>query len=327
MALSEHDEAGVRGLEPAAQTGVHPGRAGSIQECGILPLYKPAGPASNSVLRTISHWIGVRSLGHSGTLDPAAEGVLVAAVDRATPILPFLPSFKTYCAQIIFGRTTDTWDAQGRTLEENPVPAFTEQTLQPYLKRFRGVLQQTPPSFSALWHDGHRLYDLARQGRAVQKPPRTVTVYALHLVRYAAPCLELTVRCSAGTYIRSLAHELGQDLGCGAHLAHLIRTECGGFGLESAVPLARLETDGPAGTWRRHLVSPAQALAHLPALRVGEEDAVKVYHGIRLPLEVLPATSPEGWVRVLGPDGALLAVATVKGGSLRYERVFHWASS
>ncbi|NTV53667.1 MAG: tRNA pseudouridine(55) synthase TruB, partial [Candidatus Firestonebacteria bacterium] len=236
--------------------------------CGILPLYKPAGPSSNDVLRRISRWINVRSLGHSGTLDPAAEGLLVSAVDRATPVLAFLPGDKAYRARITLGRTTDTWDAKGQVLTENPVPALSEAEVAHHLESFAGVIQQTPPPFSALWHEGKRLYDLARQGRPVQKPPREVTIYQLRLVSYRAPEAEVDLHCSAGTYVRSLAMELGAALGCGAHLSHLVRTACSGFALKDAVTLETLEAEGPSCDWLRHVISPAQALAHLPAVEV-----------------------------------------------------------
>jgi tRNA pseudouridine55 synthase len=292
---------------------------------GILPLYKPAGPSSNQVLRKISRWIGVRSLGHSGTLDPAAEGLLVAAVDRATPVLPFLPNGKAYCAQITLGKSTDTWDALGQVLEEKPVPALLAAEVAGQLEKFVGTIQQTPPSFSALWHEGARLYTLARQGRAVQKPARAVTIYHLRLLSYHAPVVEVEMRCSPGTYVRSLAVELGAALGCGAHLSHLVRTECAGFVLGDAVPLASFRDEGPSGAWVRHLVSPALALAHLPAIEVDGEDAVRVYHGVRLPWKNSPTVSPDGWLRVLNPAGRLLAVASWHRGVLSFERVFHFS--
>jgi tRNA pseudouridine55 synthase len=293
--------------------------------CGILPLYKPAGPSSNDVLRKISRWIQVRSLGHSGTLDPMAEGLLVAAIDRATPVLPFLPSGKAYRAKITLGVTTDTWDACGQVVEQKPVPVLTPGEVAECLTKFTGTIQQKPPTFSALWHEGARLYKLARQGRAVQKPAREVTIFDLRLRDYQAPVVELEMRCSPGTYVRSLAMDLGVALGCGAHLSQLVRTACSGFELSAAVPLATFREEGPNGNWRRHLVSPAQALAHLPAVQVSEAEALNVYHGVRFPWGTTPAVSPEGWLRLLDNRGRLLAVATFDRGWFRFERVFHFS--
>jgi tRNA pseudouridine55 synthase len=292
--------------------------------CGILPLYKPSGPTSNDVLRRIKYWLNVRSMGHSGTLDPAAEGLLVVAVEQSTWVMPFLPGMKAYRAQITLGRSTDTWDAQGKTLEEKTVPHLDDQAVQAHLGTFRGVIQQTPPPFSALWHEGKRLYDLARQGRAITKPPREVTIYELRFIGFESPRLELEIRCSAGTYIRSIAAELGAAIGCGAHLSHLVRTECSGFTLEAALPLEHLQTAGPTGEWTKHLISPAQALAHLPAIQVNAGDASRVYHGIPLPCATTPLMSPQGWLRILDEVGTLLAVAAFQRGVLRMERVFHW---
>lgn len=293
--------------------------------CGILPLYKPAGPSSNDVLRKISRWIQVRSLGHSGTLDPMAEGLLVAAVDRATPVLPFLPSGKAYRAQITLGVTTDTWDARGQVTETKPVPVFTAAGVAECLTRFTGTIQQKPPTFSALWHEGARLYKLARQGRAVQKPAREVTIFDLRLLSYQAPVVELEMRCSPGTYVRSLAMDLGEALGCGAHLSQLVRTACSGFELAEAIPLTTFREEGPSGAWRQRLISPAKALAHLPAVEVNADEAVNVYHGVRFPWKTTPAVSPEGWVRLLDSAGRLLAIATFDRGTFRFERVFHFS--
>ncbi len=291
---------------------------------GFLPLYKPSGPTSTYVLRKLSKLIGLRRMGHSGTLDPAAEGLLVVAMDRTTVVLPYLPSTKAYKAQITLGRVTDTWDAQGRVLDEKPVPALTLEQVASALVPFNGVVQQTPPPYSALWHEGQRLYDLARKGKAVQKPPRAVTLYEVQLLGYQAPVLELTVRCSPGTYIRSIAMELGQVLGCGAHLSHLLRTECGGFTVDQAVTLEQVAQELEHGAWQRHLRPPTQAVQHLPTITVNEQDALRIYHGVQVPWEITPEASPQGWTCVLDEAGTLLAVVTFEQGHLRMERVFHW---
>lgn len=283
---------------------------------GVLVIDKPSGMTSFDVVQRARRALKVKKVGHTGTLDPMATGVLPLCLGEATKIAQFITeSTKAYEATIQLGATTDTLDADGRILEERPVPPMSAERLEQALEAFRGTFLQTPPMYSAVKVAGRRLYELARAGKEVERAAREVTVHELVLRDFSATQVRLSVRCSKGFFVRSLAAQLGEALGCGAHLAALRRTHSGPFSLADAVPLAAiLETPQSAGP---RMLSMERALADLEAVTVSALDAVRVRHGGAV--EVAP--SVQGTVRVLGPGGELLAVADALRGRLVYRRV------
>ncbi|RYZ37266.1 MAG: tRNA pseudouridine(55) synthase TruB [Myxococcaceae bacterium] len=284
---------------------------------GVLVIDKPLGPTSFDVVRQVRSLLKVKKAGHTGTLDPMATGVLPVCLGEATKVAGYITEGdKAYDAVVRLGIETDTQDAQGKTTAEAPVPPLTAAVLEAALAPFRGTFEQVPPMYSAVKIAGKRLYELARAGEEVERASRTVTVHELVLRDFSADRLTLSVRCSKGFYVRTLAYELGRALGCGAHLEALRRTASGPFNLSRALPLGELGSLSRE-TVAGRLVSLGDALTDLPLVRVGAEDAKRVSHGV--PVEVAPQP---GKVRVLGPDDALLAMAEVVGGRLRYLRVF-----
>jgi tRNA pseudouridine55 synthase len=286
---------------------------------GVLVIDKPLGPTSFDVVKKVRALLKVQKVGHTGTLDPLATGVLPVCVGEATKIAGFiLETEKAYDAVVRLGVSTDSYDAQGKVLAEAPVPPLTRERLEKVLDRFRGGFLQLPPMFSAVKVAGKRLYEHARKGEEVERAPREVTVHELLLRDFSATEVRLSVLCSKGFFVRALAHDLGEALGCGAHLEALRRTKTGPFTLSQAIPLERLEAQvqegGPEAIAGR-LVSMDEALGELPELTLGEAEARKVLHGV--PLE---ANGPAGYVRVRGPQG-LLAIAEIVRGRLRYARV------
>jgi len=292
---------------------------------GVLVIDKPAGPTSFDVVRRVRSLVRVKKVGHTGTLDPMATGVLPLCLGDATKIAGFITEGdKAYRAVVQLGVETDTQDAEGKIVSERPVPALGREALEAAVAGFRGKQLQTPPMYSAIKVSGRRLYELARAGEQVERAPREVTVHALELVDFKERELTLDVRCSKGFFVRALAADLGQRLGCGAHLKALRRTQSGPFTLQQAVGLDRLAADleqGPRALadLERRLVSLSDALAELPAFPVSPTLADKVLHG--LPIEASPRV-PDGRVRVVDASGRLLAVAEVgPTRRLRYLRV------
>lgn len=285
---------------------------------GVLVIDKPKGPTSFDVVRQVRGLLRVKKVGHTGTLDPMATGVLPLCLGEATKVAGFITEGdKAYDAVVRLGAETDTQDAEGKVVAEAPVPALTSALLEEVLGRFRGSFEQVPPMYSAVKVGGKRLYELARAGEEVERASRHVTVYELVLRDFSANQLRLSVRCSKGFFVRTLAYDIGRALGCGAHLEGLRRTHSGPFTLAQALPLADLAAlaQAPEALARR-LVPVSEALTDLPAVRVSAADATRVSHGV--PVE---APAHPGRVRVVGPSDALLAVAEVVRGRLRYLRV------
>jgi tRNA pseudouridine55 synthase len=291
---------------------------------GVLVIDKPQGPTSFEVVRRVRTALGLQRAGHTGTLDPMATGVLPVCLGEATKLAGLLTEGdKAYDAVVRLGVVTDTQDLTGKVLSTAPVPPLSVEVLEGALQPFRGTFLQTPPMYSAIKVAGKRLYERARAGETVERTPRSVTVHALVLRDFSATECTLSLRCSKGFFVRALADDLGRALGCGGALKGLRRTASGRFGLDRAMPLAQLEAgvaSGPEGRAQveSRLVSMSDALAELPLLAVSTEDAARVGHGV--PLEVPPEQRP-GRVRVVGPDGALLAVAEVRERRLVYVRV------
>ncbi len=279
----------------------------------MLIIDKPPGPTSFDVVHMVRAALKVKKVGHTGTLDPMATGLLPICLGDATKIAGYITQGdKAYTANIKLGAETDTQDAQGKVLRQAPVPPLTRAVLEDALAAFRGPLLQVPPMYSAVKIDGKRLYELARAGEEVERQPRPVTVHALDLLDFTPDSLTVQVRCSKGFFVRTLAFDLGRRLGCGAHLAALRRTHSGSFSLAQALPLQTLLERVAAQAWGEissRLVSPNDALAEMPPLSLPGPLAAKVRHGVAMDP---PADTPVGRIRVLdGGSGELLAIAEV----------------
>ena len=282
---------------------------------GVLVVDKPKGPTSHDVVERVRKALGGVKAGHTGTLDPMATGVLPVCVGEATKLSQFiLERDKAYEAVVRLGVETDSYDAEGQVTAEHPVPELSREQLEAALAKFRGSYEQKPPMFSAVKVGGKRLYELARKGEEVERPSRPVTVSQLLLEDVTREELRLSVKCSKGFFVRSLAFELGRALGCGAHLKALRRTATGPFTLEQALPLPKIEALGLEAA--RQLLPMGDALKEMPALTVSEAVAPKVLHG-----GVVELSGPPGLHRILSPTGELLAIAEIDRGRLKYRRV------
>lgn len=247
---------------------------------GILNVDKPAGMTSHDVVDAVRRMAGQRKVGHAGTLDPMATGVLLVCLGHATRVAEYLMAGrKRYRATIVLGATTDTYDAQGRTIATGGRIDFGRDEIEAALSHFVGRIEQVPPIYSALKHEGQPLYKLARRGEKIKVAPRPVDIDEIVLLDWDPASLIIEVVCSPGTYIRSLAHDLGQRLGSGAYLSALIRLQSGHFSLRETVSLERLEEAFEHGQESEYLLPPDEALLDLPAIVVGEEDTRRLKYG------------------------------------------------
>ncbi len=246
--------------------------------CGALVVDKPSGPTSHDIVARARALLGTK-VGHTGTLDPLASGVLPLLLGRTTRLTRFFQSSdKEYLAEIQLGQTTDTLDAEGEVIQESSVPEISPQQAQEVLEKFTGEIQQQPPMFSAVKVGGKKLYQLARQKLEIDRPWRTVSVYEIDLLEQTSEVWSLRIHCSSGTYIRSLAHEIGKTLSCGAYLRKLRRIRCGCFHLSEALPLKGIE-----GQWREALLPMENLLPELPRIDLDEQQAKRVQHGNEIP--------------------------------------------
>lgn len=287
---------------------------------GILPVEKGPGVTSFQVVAHLRRVLRAPRIGHGGTLDPAATGVLPILIGEATKLTPYLVDLdKEYVATVRLGVTTETQDLSGAVLETRPVPALAAPALEAALAPFVGVIRQVPPMFSALRRGGKRLYELARQGVEVEREPREVTVHAIRLESVALPDFVIRIRCGKGTYVRTLAADVGAVLGCGAALAALVRTRVGPYALEAAVPWDEVrEARSGERLWSR-LLPPDSALALLGAVRLDADGARAFAHG----QAVATRDRVGGLLRVYGPDGGLLGVGQGLGDRVKPERLLH----
>ncbi len=264
---------------------------------GILNLNKPLGPTSHDVVRRVRTLAGVRRVGHAGTLDPLATGVLLVCVGKATRVAEYLVATrKVYAARVRLGVATSTFDAEGDAVSESPVDV-TRAQIEAALAPFRGKILQVPPMYSAVKHRGVPLYRLARRGIEVTRQPRPVEIFRLDLIAWEAPDALLEVTCSPGTYVRALAHDLGQAMGCGAHLAALTREASGSFLLEDAITLEELAVVASEGRWCDHLLPIDAALSGFPTWRLGADQARRLCMG-----QTVPADAAQGGPLAPGGD-------------------------
>jgi len=283
----------------------------------VLPLDKPEGPTSHDVVAMARKALGIRRVGHTGTLDPFASGLLLLCIGRATRLAEYLSGLpKSYDAVARLGITTDTEDRDGEPSEECPDWSdLTRETVVSAMQDFTGAIDQVPPQFSAKKVDGVAMYRRARRGEHVELAKRPITVHELELKSLALPFMEFHVRCSSGTYVRSLARDIGLSLGVGAHLTGLRRTSIGAHTLEAAITPEQL--DDPEAVSRAAL-TPLDAVAHLPSVVVDERSRDRLAFGQSLDA---PETA-EGEQIAVACDGRLVAIAEVRAGELRPKKVF-----
>ena len=275
---------------------------------GVLVVDKPVGLTSHDVVQIIRKGTNIRRAGHTGTLDPRASGVLVILIGPAVRLSEYVSaSDKRYQAILKLGSTTDTYDSEGEPENIVDVKDITEEQFTAALEQFVGEIQQVPPPFSAVKIGGKHAYDMARKGEEVDLAPRTINVHSLELLEWAPPEAVIDVYCSSGTYVRSLANDLGKILGCGAHLVGLRRTKSGRFTLRDAVPLRKLRESFDSGQWYQYLIPAAEALSDWPAIELSPEEIDAISHGNRI-----PAISPKGqFVRGISEQGDLVALLEV----------------
>jgi tRNA pseudouridine55 synthase len=279
---------------------------------GVLVVDKPVGMTSHDVVQVIRNGTGLRRAGHTGTLDPRASGVLVVLVGPAVRLSEFVSaSDKRYQAIIRLGSTTDTFDADGRITQSVQSVNVTEQQFETVLATFVGEIEQTPPPYSAVKVQGRKAYEMARQGEEVELAPRKITVHHLEVLEWAPPEVVIDVHCSSGTYVRSLANDLGATLGCGAYLVGLRRTKSGRFSLREATPLRKLQEAFHAGNWYQYLIPAAEALAEWPVVELSPDDVENVRHGHRV--KAGPDAKP-GSVRGVSTQGELVALMELMTG-------------
>ncbi|MBK1691457.1 tRNA pseudouridine(55) synthase TruB [Ectothiorhodospira mobilis] len=279
---------------------------------GIVLLDKPSGYTSNQALQRVKYLFRARKAGHTGSLDPLATGLLPLCFGEATKVSGFLlDADKHYRVTCRLGQRTLTGDAEGEVVETHPVPSLTAEQVEAVLADFRGGIQQVPPMYSALKHQGQRLYDLARKGQEVERQPRQVHIHALECLALEGDLLTLDVVCSKGTYIRTLVEDIGAALGCGAHVTVLRRLGLGAYAHPEMIPLERLEAlaeEGP-GALDAVLRPVDEALAHWPAVELDADSAFYLRQGQAV---FVPGCSAHGWLRVYGPEHRFLGIGRLQ---------------
>ncbi len=287
---------------------------------GLLVIDKPTGPTSHDIVNIVRRGTQIRKVGHTGTLDPYASGVLLILLGSVTRLAEYLLEVdKEYLATIRFGTATSTFDAAGRVTATRPF-TFREESLEAKLATFVGERLQVPPVYSAIKIGGRKAYDMARAGEEIEMAPRKVHIYELALLRWESPNAVVRVRCSRGTYIRSIAHDIGEAMGSHAHLVSLRRIRLGPFSVERATPVEELKRRFLEGTWEKAAMPASAVLEGWETVQLTAEDAEKIRNGIAVP-------SPQGSAgraRAIAPDGELLAVleADPVAGTWQPKKVF-----
>jgi tRNA pseudouridine55 synthase len=289
---------------------------------GLLVVDKPVDITSAKVVARVKKLFGARKVGHTGTLDPFATGVLVCCINRATKLAKFfLHGNKKYQAVIQLGVETDTQDSTGTVTATCDAIEFSDTTIRSVLKRFEGTIEQLPPVYSALKFKGTPLYKLARSGKPVQKPARPVSIFHIEILEIDLPLIRFMVFCSAGTYIRTLCADIGASLGCGGHLKELRRIESSGFSIDEAVTLPEIEELALSEKLSDRLISMASALQDLPEHIADKGLAEKIMHGnIITKKDFVPeqADNPQGFIKIVGTNNDLVAVLKYTKENNRY---------
>lgn len=286
---------------------------------GVLPVDKGAGLTSFQIVAHLRRVLRAPKIGHGGTLDPAATGVLPMLVGEATKLTPYLVDLdKEYLATVRLGVTTDTLDLSGAVLETRPVPGLGVADIERELLAFVGRICQVPPMYSALHHEGRRLYELAREGVLVERQPREVTVHSIALESFVLPDFTIRIRCGKGFYVRTLAADLGAALGPGGALATLVRTRVGPYRLEDAVTWETVREARDGGALWPRLLPPDSALAVMREARLSSDAARAFVNG-----QSVTDPGAAGPVRVYGPDGAFLGIGARRGAQVKPERLLH----
>ncbi len=263
---------------------------------GFLNVYKPEGMTSHDCVAQVRKRFGTKRVGHSGTLDPMAVGVLPIAVNQGTRLLPYLPPGKSYKAVIRFGQSSTTDDREGKIIADQPCPDLTLAEVEKHLPKFVGTIVQLPPAFSAIKQGGKKLYELARSGQITDLPQRTITIESIAILNWQEgnyPELTVAINCGTGTYIRSIARDWGQALGVGGMLVALQRTFSNGFSLSSSIPLEEVDPSA--------LIPPDRALCHLPTVNLSHEAGRRWQQGQRITI----SNCPEGVLRVYQEESFL----------------------
>lgn len=274
---------------------------------GVLVIDKPVGMTSHDVVQIVRKGTGIRRAGHTGTLDPRASGVLVVLIGPAVRLSEYVSaSDKRYQATLRLGASTETYDAEGEITASSVDVNVTEEQFDEALESFVGEIEQVPPPYSAVKVKGRKAYEMSRKGEPVDLKARQINVYSLELLEWAPPEAVVDVYCSSGTYVRSLAHDLGQMLGCGAYLVGLRRTKSGRFTLRDAVPLRKLREAFTNGEWYRYLIPAADALADWPLVELDPDEVELVRHGHRI--EAVEEEGTDSWVRGVSMQGDLVAL-------------------
>ncbi|NWG15323.1 MAG: tRNA pseudouridine(55) synthase TruB [Chloroflexi bacterium] len=288
-----------------------------MTESGFLNINKPPGLTSHDVVGRARRGLGIKKIGHAGTLDPLADGVLILCLGSATRLSEYvMASVKHYRARVRLGIVTDTYDAEGRVVQERDATAVQREDVERALPAFLGEITQIPPMYSAVKQGGRRLYELARAGQEVERAARQVWIEGLVITDWSPPLFTLEVTCSAGTYIRSLVYDLGEALGVGAFLAGLTRTASGVFTLEKSLPL---ETLLALPGWRERLISPQAALADWPSIRLDADQLEYIRHGRAIPAA---ETTAGDFAFAYAPGGDLVAAVQKDGSLWRPRKVF-----
>lgn len=286
---------------------------------GVIVVDKPEGRTSHDVVNRMRRLAGTRRVGHLGTLDPMATGVLPLMLGRATRLAQFFSTAeKTYEATVQFGWSTDTYDREGARTSEPVTPGFTREELESALAHFRGPFLQTPPAFSAKKVAGKPAYRMARKNIAVELAPVEVRVSTLDLLEFDGTMAQISIRCSAGTYVRSIAHDLGRALGCGAFLAALRRTASGDFIASDARTIDALEQLASRGELREALIPASRLLPGIPTALVDAVTAGQIRHGKDFRLSPFANRGDSKYVKAVSPEGDLIAI-----GEIRLPNLYH----
>jgi len=302
---------------------------------GVLNIRKASGPTSHDVVDQVRRIFGQKRVGHAGTLDPMASGVLVVCLGKATRVVEYLMGLpKEYRARMVLGISTDTQDSTGTVISERDASGISREAFENAAAAFVGEIEQVPPMTSALKHEGTRLYKLARQGKTVDRPARKITIYSIDVTEFSSGPIpnsqfpipdsesptpnsqlptpnwaELVVRSSSGTYIRTLCSDIGDRLGCGAHMSALERTRVGQFAIEGSVTIEELESATRDGRLDSLAMTMDDALAGLPSVAIAGEDVARASNGMAVPCS--EAHSEADTVRILSPEGVLVGIGEV----------------